>query len=211
MKRVDSTASTLHSAEGARHQGRGRRLRHGVLQPQLSAEVPDRLPQDRPVVHPPDQHGRERHHHRDRGDRDGAQPEAAGHRRGRRDGRGADVPAGTSVRRGAGLLLQPAGAPEQFAELLESGISERMFRQSIIERQTILETQFRWVHELLERSGPLDVEDEDDETHAVAAGQRSFASPPARDGRRRPSPVRAWGGEGSNLRPTDYESAALTD
>ena len=44
----------------------------------------------------------------------------------------------------------------QFAELLKSGISEQMFRQSIIERQTILETQFRWVHELLERSGPLE-------------------------------------------------------
>ena len=71
-------------------------------------------------------------------------------------------------------------APEQFAELLESGISERMFRQSIIERQTILETQFRWVHELLERSGPLDVEDEDDE--AVASSHSNgFASLPSHD------------------------------
>ena len=66
--------------------------------------------------------------------------------------------------------------PEQFAELLKSGISERMFRQSIIERQTILETQFRWVHELLERSGPLDVEDEDDEAHAALRGN-GLASP----------------------------------
>jgi diguanylate cyclase (GGDEF)-like protein/PAS domain S-box-containing protein len=69
---------------------------------------------------------------------------------------------------------------EQFAELLESGISEQKFRQSIIERQTILETQFRWVHELLERSGPLDIEDDDDEAHASLQGN-GFGSIPEHD------------------------------
>ena len=92
----------------------------------------------------------------------------------------------------------PAG---RFAELLESGISEQKFHQSIIERQTILETQFRWVHELLERSGPLDVEDEDDEAHASAQ-----ASPFPPDGQHEGDVAahhRAGVGRGGLEPPTD--------
>ena len=56
MKHAESTASILKTLRARGRAGGGRRLRHGLFQLELSAEVSDRCPQDRSVVRPPDQH-----------------------------------------------------------------------------------------------------------------------------------------------------------
>ena len=47
---VEATIAAFRGAQGARHPPRDRRLRDGLLVAQLPAAVPDRHPQDRPLV-----------------------------------------------------------------------------------------------------------------------------------------------------------------
>ena len=77
----------------ARHPDRARRLRHRLLVAQPPALVPRRLDQDRPLVRPQRLQRAPRRGDRALADRDGPQPRPQGHRRGRRDGRAAGVPA----------------------------------------------------------------------------------------------------------------------
>ena len=53
-RRVDGVDPA--SLSGKRGAGGGRRFRHGLFELELSAKVPGRCAQDRPVVRPPDQH-----------------------------------------------------------------------------------------------------------------------------------------------------------
>ena len=85
------------SPEGKRGAGGGRRLRHGLLQLELSAKVSGRCPQDRPVVRPSDQHRRRRYDHRDRGDRHGPKPQAAGRCGGRGNAGRAGISSGAPM------------------------------------------------------------------------------------------------------------------
>ena len=111
MKRGSRRTEMLSDAEGARRAARGRRLRHRLLEPELpqaaSRSTRSRSTSRSCARSPP----RATTSHRHRGDQHGAEPQAARRRRGRGDARAARVPAGAAVRRGAGLLLQPAGAP----------------------------------------------------------------------------------------------------
>ena len=97
MKHAESGGSHPPGAARARRAGRGRRLRHRLFEPELSPEIPDRYAQDRPVLHPPDHRCVRGDDHRDRGDQHGPKPQAAGRRRGRRNGGGTGVPAGSPM------------------------------------------------------------------------------------------------------------------
>ncbi len=63
--------------------------------------------------------------------RHGQEPGAAHRRRGRGDARRTDLPAGAPLRRGPGLLFQPAVPPARFAELLDVGIVSTMAAQRL--------------------------------------------------------------------------------
>ena len=100
----------LEALRGARPAHRGRRLRHRLLRPRLSARPPRRRAQDRPVVHLPHRDGppqcRDRPlHHRAR-----ARPRPQGRRGGHRAPGGARCRRGLRLRLRAGLPLQPAAA-----------------------------------------------------------------------------------------------------
>ncbi len=97
-------------AQGARREGRGRRLRHRLLLAAAPAQLPDRLREDRPLVR-----ARPARQLRGRGDRrrgDRARPRARPVRdgRGRRDRRPAREPARLGLRHRPGLPVQPPGA-----------------------------------------------------------------------------------------------------
>ncbi|KAF1858453.1 hypothetical protein Lal_00014968 [Lupinus albus] len=114
-----------HGRDGdARHRGVGRRaahaarpgrravdrrLRHGLLVARLPEALPARRAQDRPFVRAGRRDRRRRRGHRARHHRARPQPAPGRRGRGRRDGRPAGLPARERLRRGAGLLFQPAG------------------------------------------------------------------------------------------------------
>ncbi len=83
MRRAEFDGVHSSGPAGPRGQGRDRRLRHGLLQPQLSPEISGRYPQDRPVVRPPDQYRGRGHRYCNCGDRHGPQSQATGGCRGR--------------------------------------------------------------------------------------------------------------------------------
>ena len=85
-------------AQRKRRAGGARRFRHRLFQPELSAQVPRRHAEDRPVLRAPDQHRRRRHDHRDRDHRAGAQPQAARGRGGRGNRRGTRISRRASMR-----------------------------------------------------------------------------------------------------------------
>ena len=102
--------------DDARGQGAGaapghRRLRHRLLLAEPAQALPDRRPEDRPLLH--QGHPRGPRQHGDRpGDRGhGREPRTQGDRGGDRDPAAAGVRARARVRRGAGVSLLASGSP----------------------------------------------------------------------------------------------------
>ncbi len=80
MQHAESTALALQGTERHGRAGGDRRLRHGVLEPELSAAVSDQRAEDRSVVRPRDQRRSGGHLHRLRRDQHGQEPRASRHR-----------------------------------------------------------------------------------------------------------------------------------
>ena len=119
VKQAEFGGVNSAGSEGAGRAGGDRRFRHRLFEPELSAQVPRRRAQDRPVVRAPDQHRRRRHDHRHRHHRARPQPQAARRRGGRGDRRRTRISRRASVRRGAGLLFRSASAGAPVREPVE--------------------------------------------------------------------------------------------
>ena len=86
------------------------RLRHRLFLARLSAQLPVRQDQDRPLVHPGARQEGRLPRHRARGDAARRRHRHGHHRRRRRDRRAARDPAHRRLQPGAGLSVQPAAA-----------------------------------------------------------------------------------------------------
>ena len=98
---LQDTARTIRSpeaAQGAGPQHFDGRLRYGVLVAELSAQVPLRQAQDRPLVHFGHKRRTQRALDRQGGDRTGIQSRHGDHRRGRGDRATTELPAGAQLR-----------------------------------------------------------------------------------------------------------------
>ena len=111
IQHAESTALVLQALKNPGRAGGDRRLRHGVFEPELSAEVSDQRAEGRSVVRPRDQRGSGGQFHCLRRDQHGPEPRAPRGRRRRGNAGAARVSPLTAVRRGPGLLLQPAARP----------------------------------------------------------------------------------------------------
>src|SRR5713101_7130279 len=121
MKHAESGASVLQTLREKGSAGGGRQLRHGLFEARLSAKIPGRCPQNRPVVHPSDKHRRRGCRHCERGDRHGPQSQSAGRRRGCGNAAAAGISSGSRMRRGTRTLFQPAGACRAIREVARNG------------------------------------------------------------------------------------------